>query len=180
MGGMAKIKDRMTDQAPQTLDGMAFMAYATYADLDVEMDLSQDYRAIRWLQENAVGSPVIVEANMVEYHWGSRFSIYTGLPGVLGWNWHKRQQRASLPSELVTDRVREIDAFYSTANVDEAESFLNEYDVRYIVLGQLERAKYPAAGIDKFPEMNGSLWQEVYRDGETVIYKVNQNIAGSS
>ena len=102
------------------------------------------------------------------------------LPGVLGWNWHQRQQRASLPSELVTDRVREIDAFYSTANVDEAERFLNEYDVRYIVLGQLERAKYPAAGIDKYPEMNGSLWQEVYRDGETVIYKVNQNIAGSS
>ena len=54
------------------------------------------------------GSPVIVEANTPEYRWGNRFTIYTGLPGVVGWNWHQRQQRAVVPSEWVTERIDEI------------------------------------------------------------------------
>jgi hypothetical protein len=44
--------------------------------------------------------------------------------------------------------------------------------VRYIILGQQERGKYPGPGLDKFPAANGSLWKEVYRDGDTVIYEV--------
>ena len=35
-----------------------------------------------------------------------------------------------------------------------------------------ERALYPGPGLDKFDQLNGSLWKEVYREGETVIYEV--------
>ena len=38
----AKIKDRMATNAPHTLDGMAYMAYASYADEWGNMDLNQD------------------------------------------------------------------------------------------------------------------------------------------
>ncbi len=171
-GGLARIKDRMTSDAPHTLDGMAYMAYSTYNDLDTQMELEQDYNAIRWLQEHVVGSPVIVEGNMVEYHWGTRFSIYTGLPGVVGWNWHQRQQRALQPSELVTDRVQEIERFYRTDSPEEARAFLDKYDVRFIILGQLERAYYAGDGLSKFDAWNGIYWHEVFRDRETVIYEV--------
>ena len=61
------------------------------------MNLVQDYKAIRWMQDNVQGSPVIVEANCPEYRWCMRFTIYTGLPGVVGWNWHERQQRTLTP-----------------------------------------------------------------------------------
>jgi hypothetical protein len=62
--------------------------------------------------------------------------------------------------------------------------------VRYIVVGQLERIEYtpgapngpvPAndpnglptpSGLLKFDQYNGTLWKEVYRDGQTVIYEV--------
>jgi uncharacterized membrane protein len=174
MGSMAKIKDRMTDAAPHSLDGMSFMQYSTYNDLDTMMDLSQDYDAIRWMQENIKGSPVIVEGNMVEYHWGNRFTIYTGLPSVVGWNWHQRQQRAALPGGTVESRVTDVGDFYLTTSVEEIQEFLDKYGVSYIIFGQLERALYSGQGLNKFEEMDGILWQEVYRNGDTVIYQVTR------
>jgi YYY domain-containing protein len=179
LGGLAKIKDRITLLAPHTLDGMAFMRYAEYADTWGVMKLNQDYKAIRWMQENVKGSPVIVEANLVNlYRWGSRFSIYTGLPGVVGWEWHQQQQRASLPGNWVSDRIAEIETFYTTTDLQLASEFLRKYDVHYIILGQQERGLYAGeagehlAGLDKFPAAVGSLWREVYHDGDTVIYEV--------
>ena len=173
VGGLAKIQDRMEPRAPHTLDGMAFMAYAQYVDEWGEMDLSQDYRAIRWMQENVQGSPVIVEANLRNlYHWGSRFSIYTGLPGVVGWEWHQQQQRALLPSSWVSQRIDEIDQFYLTEDLQSAQAFLRKYQVRYIILGQQERGHYPGPGLDKFVDADSVLWREVYRDANTSIYEV--------
>lgn len=174
----AKISDRMVEDAPPTLDGMLYMDYATYTDGLTqenmrEMDLSQDYRAIQWMRETVSGSPVIVEANTPEYrHWGTRYTIYTGLPGVIGWNWHQRQQRTVTPDTWVYDRIADIEAFYQTTDRDQAEAFLKRYNVRYIIVGQLERIWYPGAGLDKFKQYNGVLWDQVYAEGETVIYKV--------
>jgi YYY domain-containing protein len=168
----AKVRDRMAPEAPHTLDGMTYMAYATHADEGVDMDLSQDYNAIRWIQENIQGSPVIVEAHLSEYRWGTRFTIYTGLPGVVGWNWHQRQQRTLLPDYWVWDRVNAIAEFYETIDPSTATEFLERYDVSYIVVGQLERAKYSTEGISKFDEYNGSIWKEIFRDRDTVIYEV--------
>ncbi len=171
----AKILDRMTEQAPHTLDGMKYMEYSTY-DWRGLMDLSQDYRAIRWMQENVQGSPVIVEANLRDlYRWGSRFSIYTGLPGVVGWEWHQQQQRAVTPGSWVSDRITEIDNFYTSTDLQAAVEFLQNYGVKYIILGQLERNIYAGPGLEKFESQNGILWRDVYRDGSTVIYEVMES-----
>jgi len=172
MGGSAKIRDRMAPEAPHTLDGMAYMQYAYYYDQDTVFDLSQDYQAIRWMQDHVIGSPVIVEGNTPEYRWGSRFTIYTGLPGVVGWNWHQRQQRALTPSSWVTDRIYDIEQFYTTTDRYLTEVFLKKYKVNYIVVGQLEKAYYPGMGLEKFEDWNGDLWTEVYRYKDTVIYEV--------
>ena len=184
---MAKIEDRIDPRTPSTLDGMAFMQYANYVEEWGNMDLSQDYRAIRWMQENVKGSPVIVEANLRNlYRWGSRFSIYTGLPGVVGWEWHQQQQRAVLPGNWVSERIAEVDNFYLTPDIQQAVNFLKKYGVRYIILGQQERGHYnnprllqergyaDGLGLEKFAAANGDLWNEVYRDGDTVIYEVPQ------
>jgi len=184
MAGMAKIEDRMnfyegnrlpgiSESLPLTLDGMAFMQYGRYQENVIDMDLSEDYRAIRWMQENVSGNPVIVEANSRNlYRWYSRFTIYTGLPGVVGWEWHEQQQRALNPPDWVTRRVLEIEQFYLGTDGGAASDFLDRYNVQYIILGQLEQATYPGPGLEKFPAFNGQLWREVYRDGGTVIYEV--------
>jgi YYY domain-containing protein len=169
--GLAKIKDRMAEHAPAALDGMAYMEYAITFDQDRQLTLSEDYRAILWMQENVTGTPVIVEAQVVEYHWGSRFSIYTGLPAVLGWNWHQRQQRTGHDGDVWL-RDGQIEEFYTTTNVNIANNFLAQYGVRYIIVGQLERAYHNGPGLEKFETYDGMFWREVYRDGETVIYEV--------
>ena len=79
----AKIKDRMSLEAPHTLDGMAFMQTSTYPDEGGIVQLGEEYAVIRWLQENISGTPVIVEASTPLYRWGSRICIYTGLPTVI-------------------------------------------------------------------------------------------------
>jgi len=138
----AKIQDRMAVEAPHTLDGAAFMPFASYYEFNNYFKFDEDYEAIRWMQDNVEGSPVIVEASIPEYRWGSRFSIHTGLPSVLGWNWHQRQQRVSAGSEEVSARSAEIADFYITRSIESAKEFLEEYNVAYVVIGQLEELYY--------------------------------------
>jgi len=170
-GTAGKMRDRWIVQAPRTLDAMTFMKYADYDDFGQRLDLSEDYKAIRWMQDNVKGSPVIVEGNCSEYRWCTRFTIYTGLPGVVGWNWHQRQQRV-LQTLWVEDRVNAVGNFYNSRDTESAREFLKKYDVRYIVVGQLERAAYTSQGLAKFKLFDGKYWNAVYHDGDTVIYEV--------
>jgi YYY domain-containing protein len=170
-GTSGKIRDRWIVEAPRTLDSMTFMRYAQYDDFGQRLDLSEDYRAIRWMQDHVQGSPVIVEANCPEYRWCTRFTIYTGLPGVVGWNWHQRQQRV-YTSTWVQDRVNEIGDFYNSSDIEFTLDFLKKFEVKYIIVGQLERAAYAPEGISKFERYDGIHWRSVYRDGNTFIYEV--------
>jgi len=173
-GIAGKIRDRWIIEAPRTLDSMTYMNYAHYDDFGTRLDLSEDYSAIRWMQDHVQGSPVIVEAsNCIEYHWCTRFTIYTGLPGVIGWNWHQRQQRV-FTAGWVEDRILAVSSFYNTVDINYAREFLKKYNVRYIVLGQLERAAYDFKGLAKFDVYNDKYWREVYHDGKTSIYEVIQ------
>jgi hypothetical protein len=122
---------------------MEFMRYAErYFELNNQLDLEEDYEAIQWLQENVEGSPVIVEANTPEYRWGSRYTIYTGLPGVLGWRWHQSQQRVAADGDSVNERLFDITDFYLSHDLAQATQFLAKYNVRYVIVGQLERTYY--------------------------------------
>ena len=170
--GMAKIKDRYVVSASHSLDGMNYMLGATYGESGETLELGEDLDAIRWMLTHVQGSPVIVEGNVSEYRWGSRYTIYTGLPGVVGWNWHQRQQRAVTPPEWVTSRVEEIGSFYSTTSVGEALQFLRKYNVRYIIVGQLEQAIYPTDGLAKFYQTSDVPWNAVYLQGRTTILEV--------
>jgi uncharacterized membrane protein len=148
------------------------MPYSTYSDNGKLYSLEQDYNAILWMQDNIEGSPVILEGYETEYRWGNRYTIYTGLPGVIGWNYHQRQQRGIISDEDVWARVNAVGEFYSTSDMAYVIQFLNEYHVKYIIVGLLEKAVYPQTGLEKFEEWDGGLWHQVYLDQDTVIYQV--------
>jgi uncharacterized membrane protein len=158
---------------PSSLDGMAYMAEATYRDRERDLDLPSDWQAIRWMMENVEGTPVILEGVAPLYHWGSRYSIYTGLPAVLGWDWHQKQQRWGY-QERVDARQRDVNRFYGTPDQELAWRILREYDVRFIVVGGLERAYYPAAGLAKLDQMIGNGLEVAYHQGSVTIYEVTR------
>ena len=113
----AKAHDRFSSAAsPHGLDGMAYMDLAQQFENGVDVQLADDKAAMQWLMRNLQGSPVILEAQLTEYRWGSRFSIYTGLPTVQGWNWHQRQQRSVVPA-VVERRVQHVAEIYSIVDL---------------------------------------------------------------
>jgi YYY domain-containing protein len=170
----AKVRDRFDPGLGPGLDGWAYMKTAHYSDPNgQEYDLKWDLEAIRWMLDNVVGSPVILEGQTPEYRWGGRYSINTGLPTVLGWNWHQRQQRAAADDQQVWNRAQDVATIYNTPLVDLAESLLHEYGVQYIVVGPLERAYYDPIGLEKFERLAGEgRLQVVFHNEGVTIYKL--------
>jgi uncharacterized membrane protein len=157
-----KITDRWPNiqNPPHVLDGAIFMLGDTlsrnpaiYNDDSRPLDLSRDYAAILYMQDHVDGSPVIVEGHTEEYRWGSRFSVYTGLPSVVGWSWHVRQHNSLLDGAIVEKLIADVNNFYNTEDIQATEQFLSQYKVKYIIVGDLERAYYDANGINKFQNM---------------------------
>lgn len=169
------------DEVGLTLDGSLFMRETHdywEGEMPATIDMALDYAAINWLQDNVQGSPVIIEGRspQEEYYWGGRISIHTGLPSVQGWNFHQRQQR-TLPQlgDLVYQRVYNINYFYSTPDPLAAWRILEHYDVEYIIVAGLERARYGQTNaLDKFDLMvaDGWLEPELIVNGQTLIYRV--------
>jgi len=167
-----KVRDRWDSSLPGGLDGAQYMTTARYADNGREMALIDDWQAITWMQDHIVGSPVIAEANTPEYRWGNRVSIYTGLPSIIGWNWHQKQQRMAVNGIVVDWRQQDLRDLYNTLDTNLAQQILERYNVGYVYVGELERAYYDAQGLNKFDQMVGSSLDVAYQQGPVTIYRV--------
>lgn len=164
-----RLDDRFSAIGPG-IDGEAYMDEAVYLRKGIELDFATDRPGIEWLRENVDGSPVIVEAQWDLYTWANRISIYTGLPTVLGWDWHQTQQRHDYRWEVQRRRAA-VNEFYTTRDVEEARGFLDEFNVKYVYVGELERGAYPTSGIAKFDEMPELNLHPVFEQGPVKIYE---------
>ncbi len=175
LGTRSRIADRFSTEN-MSLDGADFMSRTVHSEEGRLISLRWDLDAIRWLQDNVEGSPVILEAHHDQYHWTSRIANYTGLPTVLGWPWHQIQQRMRY-NDVVRQRAFDVTEIYSTTRTDRAMELLRQYEVKYVVLGELERAHYPDHGIRKFDQMAGQGWlEEAYRNEGVTIYRVPDEV----
>jgi YYY domain-containing protein len=159
-----------------SLSGTAYEEYAYYDDDGQALRLAADAAAFRWLLANVEGTPVILEGYRDKaYRWGSRYSIHTGLPTVIGWDWHQKQQRNAVGGTHIDERVAAVRTMYNTPDPAQAESLLDLYRVEYVIVGEMERAFYDPAGIAKFDAMVAAGdAEEVYRgdDGRVQIYRI--------
>lgn len=179
----ARWRVRMSDRAPYTLDGMAFMETTSYGDAtydgsSVTIKLDGEYEALRWMQRHVEGTPVVAEAsppNVGEAYRSiaSRVAVYTGLPLIIGWDWHQTQQRAALPGSLIRDRMNDVDLLYSTPDRAQAMDIIDEYRVQYIYIGTQESLYYPPEGLEKFARMaDAGVLRQVFSNDDVTIYEV--------
>jgi YYY domain-containing protein len=145
--------------------------------------------AINWLRENAAPGSVILEAAKIEnpqdvaigatpacggsYN-GEGYagvSVATGLPTILGWVGHEQQWRGGDPTAAaeLTPRCADVTTIYSTTDLATAQQLLEKYGVRYVYVGGLERATYPAAGLAKFEQIGTPI---SFGQDEVLIYIV--------
>ena len=172
----AKWDIRMNKEAPITLNGMEFMQFVEYGDVNNStVPLRFDYDAIQWMHRNIDGSPVIAEAYSNNYYRsaGNRIAMFTGLPSIIGWAGHQNQQRAAVPGNKVDSRINDVRQLYNTTQIQEALNIIDKYNVGYVYVGQLEWVNYTPDGLNKFDTMvDQGYLEEVYRNEGTSIYKV--------
>ena len=172
LGTRDRLQERF-EPLPLTLDGTAFMQTATYFDQG-ETELKWDLEAINWLRDNLEGTPVVLDGRTPLYRWGSRVSVYTGLPTILGWDWHQIQQRCGpSPCPAVHARVSDVNLIYAGTFEGEALDLLRKYGVDYVYVGQTEQQYYPPEGLAKFPAIveRGEL-SVAYENEKVTVYRV--------
>ncbi|HRQ41158.1 MAG TPA: DUF2298 domain-containing protein [Chloroflexota bacterium] len=171
----AKWDIRMSKDTPNTLNGIDFMPYVTYQENGQTVPLGYDHDAILWIQRNLPGSPLIAEGYSDNYYRSitNRVAMYTGLPNIIGWSGHQRQQRAALPGMMIDMRIQDVHRLYNTTSIAEALSIIQKYGVEYIYVGQLEWVLYDPLGLLKFEQMaDMGLLEEAYRNDGTSVYRV--------
>lgn len=179
-------------------DGLTLNAYAwmEYAEIPLSridennqqiptdpLTYQDDLAIIDWFNENVHGTPVIAEAAFGAYRCnGSRFSIATGLPSVIGWVNHQTQQRSA--DDLWT-REQALRDLYTTPDTARQLEIVERYDIEFVIVGQTERHypnPQPAAegcvdtgspeAIASLESLVGTRLEPVFTSGESVVYRV--------
>jgi YYY domain-containing protein len=143
------------------LDGMAWLETAH----------PDDYAAIRWLQANGTDGAVILEAPGESYSYLARVSALTGLPTVLGWDFHEFQWRGTYDEPA--RRKPDVDILYNSVDLGQTLTLLDKYDITYVYVGPLERERYNPSGLAKFEQ----LLDRVYQGGGVTIYQRTEDTA---
>ncbi|MDR1560673.1 MAG: DUF2298 domain-containing protein [Clostridiales bacterium] len=131
--------------------------------------IEEDYPIVQYLNEHVKGQPVIIEANLDDpYTSFGRIAVNTGLPSVFNWYTHQWLWR-NADFGAFNARTADIDTFYATGDETAARNVINKYNIKYIVIGKLERARFRNRVNE---ELLLSFGDVVCRSGDTVLIEV--------
>lgn len=148
-----------------------YTGVSRYKGLDGETWLTamhpEEYEVIKWFRENITGQPVILEAQGDSYTEFNVISSYSGLPTVEGWYVHEWLWRGS--SEFPQKRADDVLQMYVSPDTNYTKILLQKYNVSYVIVGNLERQKYPELDTVKWNQLG----KAVFTSGSTTVYKLN-------
>ena len=89
----------------------------------LENSIPDDAEAIRWLNKNVKGQPVVLEACGDSYqNYDNRVSAMTGLPTVLGWYVHEWLWRNNLEEE--NQRKADVETIYTSTDKNKIQELI--------------------------------------------------------
>jgi YYY domain-containing protein len=133
----------------------------------VAVSMADDHALVQYINENITGAPVIAEANGDAYTINGRISVNTGLQNVFNWYFHQFLWRSS-NSELLDGRRDDIENFYKSQDAEFARRIIDKYNIKYIVVGEIERLKYPEIN----EEILTSMGEVVFRSNDLYMVKI--------
>ena len=125
-----------------------------------------DYQAVQWLNQNVKGQPVVLEAVGDSYTDYERISMATGLPTIEGWLVHEWLWRGSFDEP--GRRAVDVQTIYESADLTQTKELFEKYQVKYVIIGALERQKYSQLKEEKF----NHLGKKVFESEKTTIFKL--------
>jgi uncharacterized membrane protein len=140
------------------LDGLAFL----------EGRRPGEGQAAAWLRAKAAPGAALLEADGDSYSDAGRLSMATGIPTVLGWYVHEWLWRGA--KRDIDDRRAQVRVAYEFPRLTAVHELLERYGVRYVVIGDLERKRFPAldeAGLE-------SLGRVAFETGSVRIIEVER------
>lgn len=140
----------------------------------MESTMPDDNLAIRWLNENVVGTPVLLEANGDSYTDYQRVSVMTGLVTPLGWRSHEWLWKGD--TSLLDARAADIETIYTSFDEEVVMALIDKYHISYIYVGKLEQEKYDSVNHDLLKKLGTVVFSSpVTQDKayETYIVRVN-------
>jgi YYY domain-containing protein len=143
-----------------SLDGLAF----------VRRQDPGEYEAIRWLNTQVQGSPVILEASGGSYTEYGRVSSRTGLPTLVEWPGHQVQWRGA--QAVLSQRQEVVDQIYRSEDREQVLRLLKRFGVSYVYVGRLERAKYG----EEVTRRLASFLKIAFQSRGVTIYRVGEGL----
>lgn len=126
---------------PPTLDGRAWLRQGPLvveANGVPPLDVTADNALVDWLRAHGRTGETLVEATGPSYSWVARVSVATGLPTVIGWNYHEEQQRRAYAATVGARRAA-VDDLYRSGDRERILRVLAAYRPDYVVIGSVER-----------------------------------------
>jgi uncharacterized membrane protein len=96
--------------------------------------------AIQWLKEAPLSVIAEAASGFSSYTNYARMATHSGQPTILGWVGHEHQWRGGF--EEMGSRESDLQRLYCAPNWPETKAIIDQYDIRFIVLGDLERSTY--------------------------------------
>ena len=154
-------------QTPRpTLNGMAYL----------EKRDSHELAAYDYINENISGIPVVAEAHGPSYQDYTRVSMNTGLPTVLGWDYHVHQRAHRWPD--IRRRKRDLETLYTTDKLETAKGILNRYNVALLYVGSVERRAHAGGNLTNFKKWD-TLLTPIYTNRGAHLFAVNGQFSGA-
>jgi YYY domain-containing protein len=133
----------------------------------IKKEHPSEYEAIEWLRK-INGTPVVLQAAGFSGTWNSYVSAFTGLPTVLGWEWHEYQWRLNL--EEINIRRDDVERAYTSSDYEDIKNIIDKYDIKYIYVGPVERDRYKITNVF---EREKEKFKLVFKNSEVEIFNYN-------